>query len=260
MPVCLFVLFLLAPLTAVAQTTAPTPQGQSHEGVIVSTSKATLLIQTATGEFKLFEINANTTKPEKLPVGATVTVSVVEVVDRELPAIVVVKVTAPPVAGAKPPSEDNIPPSMRRMEGAMKRQVSKFRLGVRAGAALAPEQVMVGVHSQFGPLFSDNLFARPNLEFSFGEVTDIFSVNLEGIYRIPQSRQGKWAFYFGGGIAFNFVKEGFTDTEDDFSFDDFNYETGLNILAGIQSGSMFLELKTSVYAPPTVKFIIGYSF
>ena len=60
-----------------------------------------------------------------------------------------------------------------------------------AGAALDPELILFGVHSQLGPIFHRDAFFRPNAEFAFGEVTDLIALNLEGIYRLPiSSRQG----------------------------------------------------------------------
>ena len=46
-------------------------------------------------------------------------------------------------------------------------------------------------------------------------------------------------------------------------FGNFDYETGLNILAGMQSRrGTFIELKTSLYSGPAPKFrlIFGYNF
>jgi hypothetical protein len=63
-----------------------------------------------------------------------------------------------------------------------------------------------------------------------------------------------------------FSREGDIDpsdpqTDEDFSFDDFDLDVGLNILAGVQSrGGMFMELKTTVYANPGMRFVIGTNF
>jgi hypothetical protein len=51
--------------------------------------------------------------------------------------------------------------------------------------------------------------------------------------------------------------------ERDISFSNFDYETGLNVLAGMQSRKgTFVELKTSLYSGPSPKLrvIIGYNF
>jgi hypothetical protein len=127
---------------------------------------------------------------------------------------------------------------VRQLEQSIKRQTSRFRLGIRGGAALDPELIMIGAQSLIGPFFSNAIWARPNVEFGFGEVTDLIGFNFEGIYRVPVTeRNSRWGFFFGGGPAFNFVKLGFTqegvvEQDEDFSFDDFDLDVGLNIVAG----------------------------
>jgi hypothetical protein len=262
-PILALLFLLTIPAAALAQTQTPRPDQTTDEGSVVSVSRSTLVVKTASGDYKLFEFTPNTNKPKTLPLGTVVVVTAVPSEAGQMLATQVAVVTPAPAAtpGAKAP-EENIPPSVRRAESSIKRQTSKYRIGVRAGAALAPELVVFGVHGQLGPIFNRNFYARPNLEFAFGEVTDLFAINLDFIYRPPiTNAQAKWAFYFGGGVAFKFIKQGFDDTDDDFSFDDFEYETGLNILAGIQQKSgMFLELRTTAYAVPTVTFLVGISF
>jgi hypothetical protein len=118
------------------------------------------------------------------------------------------------------------------------------------------------VHAQFGPFFSRNLFFRPNVEFGFGEVTKMFGINAEMVYRMPlTSRFEKWGVYFGGGPAFNFAEQSFGRNE--ISFSDFNYDSALNVLIGIQYRSgLFAEMKTSVYAnpAPSLRLLVGYTF
>jgi hypothetical protein len=49
----------------------------------------------------------------------------------------------------------------------------------------------------------------------------------------------------------------------DINFSNFDYETGLNVLAGVQSRKgTFVELKTSLYSGPAPKLrvIVGYNF
>jgi len=118
------------------------------------------------------------------------------------------------------------------------------------------------VHAQFGPFFNPNLFFRPNVEFDYGEVTKMFGINAEVVYRMPfTSRFGQWGVYFGGGPAFNFAEQSFGRNE--VSFSDFRYDSALNILAGIQYRTgLFAEVKTSVYAnpAPSLRLLIGYTF
>jgi len=221
----------------------------------------------------LFELNPDTTRPEALPAGATVNVSAPPLVAGEtVPVATMVRVTAQPVQGLQPKPEaqaEPVPQTVRNLEQSIQQQTARFRLGVRAGAALDPELIMLGVQSSIGPFFNENVWARPNLEFGFGEVTDLIGLNFDGVYRVPvTNRSSRWSFFFGGGPVINFVKLGFSregevDTEDpqtdeDFSFDEFDLDAGLNILAGLQSrGGLFVELKTTVYANPGMRLVVG---
>jgi hypothetical protein len=251
---CLLFLLMISPAVLAQQ------QQTVDEGTVVSATKSTLLMRTDAGDYKLFELTSDTTRPKSITPGSAVKVTS-SATPSGAPVASLVEVTTAAAAGTKPPPSDTVPPSMRRMERSIQRQASKYRIGIRAGAALDPEQVLIGVHGAFGPLFSANLYARPNLEFMFGEVTDIVALNLEAIYRVPGTLRGsRWQFYFGGGPAFNFVKLGFEDQTEGFSFDDFNFDAGLNLIAGVQSKGMFLELKATAYAEPSIRFIIGYSF
>ena len=152
------------------------------------------------------------------------------------------------------------------MERDIERQVRRYQAGVRAGMALDPELILIGVQAQVGPFFNPNVYLRPNVEFAFGEVTALFALNLEAIYRLPvTSREGRWSSYVGVGPGFNFLHQNFerTDGGKRIDFGDFHSAVGLNILGGLRYRSgMFIELKTSVYASPapTLRMIVGYNF
>jgi hypothetical protein len=107
-----------------------------------------------------------------------------------------------------------------------------------AGAALDPELILFGVHSQLGPIFHRDAFFRPNAEFAFGEVTDLIALNLEGIYRLPiSSRHGGWSAYLGAGPGFTFLYQNFERNAGegrDIDFGNFDFDTGFNILTGVQ--------------------------
>jgi hypothetical protein len=104
---------------------------------------------------------------------------------------------APPPAGGRPKS------GIRALAGnSIKRQTKKYRLGIRGATALDPELFMFGAHGQFGPFFSDNIYARPNLEFGFGELTTLIASNFEAIYRLPiVQRTSQWNMYVAAGRA-----------------------------------------------------------
>ena len=122
---------------------------------------------------------------------------------------------------------------------------------------------MFGVHSQMGPIFRSDISFRPNAEFAFGEVTDLIALNLEAVYRLPLSaRQGRWSAYVGGGPSMNFIHQNFEHGRD-IDFGNFDYETGLNVLTGIQfRKGTFFEVKTSLWSrpAPTMRLIFGYTF
>ena len=156
-----------------------------------------------------------------------------------------------------------LPPQVHDVESQIKRESWRWRLGVRGGAAFDPELFMFGVQSQMGPVFHPRVLFRPNAEFAFGEVTDLVALNLEGIYRFSAaSRRGNWTPYLGGGPALIFIHQSFQSGRQ-IDFGNFDYETGFNVLAGMQSNrGTFVELKTSLYSGPAPKLrlIVGYNF
>jgi hypothetical protein len=261
----LLCLVLVDVTSAAAQ---PAAGAQTTMGTVISSTRTTLVLRTDTGDYRLFELNPNTTRPAQIPVGATASVTAPAPDSTGVAVATQVRVTAPPApkpaAGA--PQDEPVPPGVRQLERSIQRQTSRYRLGVRAGAALDPELVMIGVQGLIGPFFNENVWARPNLELGFGEVTDMIALNFEAVYRVPVTeRGGRWSMFFGAGPAMNFVKLGFDregeDADDDFSFDDFDLEMGLNLLAGVQSrGGMFLELKATAYAQPSLRFVVGTTF
>ena len=125
---------------------------------------------------------------------------------------------------------------------------------------------MFGVHSQMGPIFSRNVYFRPNADFSWGEITDMVALNLEAVYRFPRARRGPWSPYIGGGPALNFIHQSFktqASEQRDISFGNFDYETGFNILMGFENRhGTFFEVKTSLYSQPApvLRLILGKNF
>jgi hypothetical protein len=217
----------------------------------------------------LFELTSNTLRPNVLPVAAGVDVAS-QPGDADAAIATRVKVTTPasipPLqsgaqAGA-PPSDEPVPPGVRRLEQEIVRQTSRFRVGGRAGMGLDPELVVFGAQTQIGPFFEESIWARPDIELEFGEVTTLIGINLDGIFRVG-GESGRWVPFFGGGVGFNFVNEGFTSEEDEnrFEFHNFVFDTGLNLMAGVQSRTgMFLELRAAVYAEPHLRSVVGYNF
>ena len=230
-------------------------------GVVVSSTPSTLVVKSSDDTFHLFTFNKDTIKPKSILIGSSVRLVSIpgdDIGSRIATSITIV--TEPAKGETVAPAA--IPPSVQHMENDIKRQVRRFQAGFRTGVTLDPELIMIGVHAQMGPIFSQDLFFRPNVEFAWGEVTTMFSINPEVIYRLPvTARNGKWSSYVGFGPGFNFVNQSFESGEDRFS--DFHTNVGLNLLGGLRNrNGMFVELKASVYSEPapTLRLIVGYNF
>lgn len=166
---------------------------------------------------------------------------------------------APGVSGqatqATPP-----PPQVHHVTRQMKYEARRWHIGGRIGVGFSPELFMFGLQSQIGPIFNPRLVLRPNADFSFGELTNMFALNLEGAYFLRTAVYGRWTPYFGMGPALNFIHQG-TSTSD-VSFSDFTYKTGFNVFVGGQKGKTFVEMKTSLWSgpAPVLRLIVGYNF
>jgi hypothetical protein len=238
----------------------------SFTGTVSSSSRNTLTVRSSGGRYQLFVYDRSTTKPATIPIGSQVRVTWSAGDEPGVRVANEVTITPGTTAGQTGTAGPVVPPEVRRLERDIERQARRYQVGVRAGVALDPELVMIGVHAQVGPFFNNNIFFRPNVEFAFGEVTALFGISPEFIYRLPvSSRQGRWSTYVGAGPGFNFLHQNFERAAGDkrIDFGDFHSDTGLNILAGIRYRSgMFAELKTTVYSDPspTLRLIIGYNF
>jgi hypothetical protein len=244
-------------------------QENTIEGTVVSTSAHTLVVKADEGNYLLFTFDTYTQKPKAISSGTRVRV-ISNPTDREgvrLASIVTVLTTSAADNNATAGTQAKpLPPEERRLENDIKQDARRWHVGVRAGAALDPELFMFGVHSQIGPIFSHNVFFRPNAEFAFGEVTDLIALNLEAIYRFPVSTRNRyWSAYVGAGPGFTFLHQSFEHNSTqgrDISFSNLDFKAGFNILAGIQRRHMFYEMKTSLFSQPAPVFrlIVGYTF
>jgi hypothetical protein len=239
------------------------------EGTVVSTSRQTLVVRTDDNDFQLFVFDQNTTKPRTIGAGTRVRVVSTpgeQEGSRLASTITALESSQDTQTGSAQPQAKPLPPAVRDLEQDIKREARRWHFGVRAGAALDPELFMFGVHSQIGPIFNRNFLFRPNAEFAFGEVTDLIALNLEGVYRLPVSSRGRnFSAYIGAGPGFTFLHQNFERQQGqgrNIDFGNFDYESGFNILAGIQRRHTFYELKTSLWArpAPTLRLIVGYTF
>lgn len=280
---CVLILLLINSREAAAQSSQAQSQAKtsSLQGTVVSSARSTIVVKTNDGLFQLFVLDRDTVRPDAIPQQAQVNVSFEPTSDPSAPPIAqAVQITAPPppkVAAltgevpaeqgqGQPPVDQPIPASVRQLEREIQRQTNRWRLGVRGATSLDPELFLFGVHSQLGPFFNENVYARPNLEIGFGELTTLVAVNFEGIYRLPVvQRTSRWNVYAGGGPALNFSRRSFEEEADEdrgrIDFSDLDLDVGFNFLIGIQQREgLFLELKSTAYSLPTIRFEVGYNF
>jgi hypothetical protein len=230
----------------------------------VSATRDSLVVRTDDNHFQLFTFDRESMRPPSIPRGARVRVSSgsEEAGARLARTVTILEATKAEGEGSVAQTQP-IPRELRDLERDIKRQARRWRLGVRAGAALDPELLLFGVHSQLGPIFHRDIFFRPNAEFAFGEVTDLVALNLEAVYRLPMtSRRAGWSPYVGAGPGLTFLHQNFQRGRD-IDFGNFVYDTGFNILAGVHfRRGTFVELKTSIYSrpAPTLRLIFGYTF
>jgi hypothetical protein len=272
---CLFLLPLIFSIPSRAQqdTTASPQNSNTIDGTVVSSSRDTLVVREDNGEYHLFTYDPGT-RPAGLTRGARVRVSAGapdENGTRAATNIALLSAGSSDQAGNASSSATRdkgaqaapIPEKVSNVENDIRREARRWRLGVRAGAAFNPELFMFGVHSQMGPVFNRHVQFRPSAEFDFGEVTDLIALNLEGVYRFSEKRrEGNWLPYVGLGPALIFIHQNF-QVGRQIDFGNFDYETGFNILVGMQSRrGAFVELKSSLYSGPAprLRLIVGYTF
>ncbi len=260
-------LALLAVLFMTAVPAFAQEEESTFTGTVASTSRNTLTVRSTSGRYQLFVYDRGTTKPAAIPIGSAVRVTWTAGDEPGVRVASEVTITSgATTTQAGTTTAPVVPPEARRLERDIERQARRYQLGVRAGVALDPELILIGVQAQVGPFFGDNIYFRPNVEFAFGEVTALFGLNPEIVYRLPiSSRRARWSTYFGIGPGFNFLHQNFQSSAGGkrIDFGAFHSDTGLNILGGLRSRSgMFTELKTTVYSDPspTLRLIVGYNF
>jgi len=239
------------------------PAVREVSGTAVSSKPNTLIVKTDNDDYAVFEVDEDTDRPDSIPAGARVTVDVEDGATSEA-APHAARVT---VEGQRRPQPggDNVPPQLRQAERDISRTARRLRAGIRGGVGLDPELVSVGAHITVGPVFNRKLFFRPNAEFAYGELTSLFAVNLEGIYRLTDTMpRGSWSPYVGGGPMLGFSHQGFTTpagTERSFDFGNFDFNGGIGPLALVERpNGTFIELKSTIYGDPHVRLLFGFTF
>lgn len=275
----------LVSVNAICQQNTGADNDSTVEGTVTSFSRQILVVRTDQNQYQLFTYGPGATHPKSLAQGARVRVDAGPADEsgaRSASDVTVLSAASgadgtasaagtPSAAGTasggatsdKGAQAAPVPAKVRNLEGEIRRESRRWRLGVEAGEAFNPELFLFGVQSQMGPIFHSRVLFRPNAEFAFGEVTDMIALNLEGIYRFsPAQRRGNWTPFVGAGPALNFIHQSY-DKGRDINFGNFDYETGFNVLAGVQNRrGTFVELKTSLYSQPApvLRLIVGYTF
>jgi len=264
-PQAIFTIWLLLACFSVLNSVAlaQDPAQITLTGVVVSYNKHALVARGEGGHYLLFVFDSHTVRPQTLAVGTAVKVVSTQTEDPEVRLALVVTAMEPSAPGTtiQASQPDVVPDSIRATESAIARDARKFHFGFQAGVALDPELMDFGIHAKFGPFFSKRASFRPSVDFAFGEITKLFSLNADAIFNLAPHPGAKQSVYFGLGPQFNFVHQSFTDTGVDFS--DFHYSSALNIILGVRFRSgVFTELKTSIWASPApiLRIMAGYSF
>jgi hypothetical protein len=248
-------------------------------GWVVSSSKSTLTVRIEGGLYTVFTFDRYTKKPPSVALGSKV--RVMSLPTGEAGVRVATNVTVLAVPGTTPPSSETgsadrsaekpyeageaVPVTVRKLENSLEQGSKKYGLGFRGGMGLDPEVFLIGVQGRIGPFFDKGLSFRPNLDFGFGEVTKLFALDLNLVYRLPvNSRTSKWGMFVGAGPSLMFSHRNFEEAaagENSIDFGDFSYNTGLNFLGGVEFRSgLFVEAKATAWAGPHLRLTFGYSF
>jgi hypothetical protein len=270
--------------TAAQQTTAPQAttaaerqQGERRiVGTVESLGSHTVVIRTDQGMFLVYQTDKSTVRKQPVVMGARVSVLTQTSDTEPAPTALAIDVLpkaqglAEPSAAAagEPQLSDPVPASVRKVESDIQRQFSKWHGGFQLGAALDPTLLSFTGFAAIQSGLSRSVQFRPGLEFAFGELTKLFSINLDGVYTLPgMSRMSKWAPYVGAGPQFAISHRNFDQqvingsTVQKIDFGDWSWNTGLNFIVGARSpGGASFELKGTAWGAASVRLLAGYQF
>jgi hypothetical protein len=260
--------FLALGVTVQAQQDPPDPpsaksvqtEGNDRmvEGTVISTTRHTLVIRSDDNQYHLFTYAAGIVPKGTVKPGVRVRVNGTTPDEEGTQVAKSVTVVQPGSEAAN--SEAGPPPQVNKTSKEIERQARRWHVGGKIGTGLSPELFMFGPQVQFGPFFTPHLLFRPNVEFGFGELTDMYAVNAEAAYRFGTTFHGQWTPYFGMGPSFNFINQSASSA--DVSFSNFDYQTGFNIFVGAQKNRTFVEVKTALWSAqaPVFRVFVGYNF
>ena len=249
--------FTVTSFEAQAQTVS---REATTTGVVVTVLKNSITVKTPDGKYSVFQVDKYTAKPANIAVGSEVRVTWTPSgnPDYQFAEDIIV---IPPGQTAEAAQQTNVPVAVQDTQKVIEKNFSKFRLGFQGGFGLSPELADIGMHAQFGPFFTRDVFFRPSFDFGWGQVTTMWALNGDVLFRPPFGPRGARWFYFGGGPGFNFTEQSFGASNINFS--NFNYDATLNLVAGMQwRTGMYTEIRTAVFSKqvPVVRFVVGYTF
>ncbi len=249
-----------APSANSAQTNA---NGVVVEGTVVSRTRHTLVVRSDDNQYHLFTFASGTVLNEAVKPGARVRVNGSapdEQGTQVAENIAVVQPASDNANGGAGAQAAPPPPQVTQVASEIENGARRWHAGGRIGVGFSPELFLFGLQSQIGPFFNPRLLFRPNAEFGFGELTDMFALNLEAAYRLNTTFRRDWSPYFGVGPSLNFIHRG--ASSGNVSFGNFSYKTGFNVFLGAQKRKTFVEMKTSLWSgqAPVLRLLIGYNF
>jgi hypothetical protein len=226
------------------------------EGTVISTTRHTLVVRSDDNQYHLFTYAAGIVPKGTVKPGVRVRVNGTAP-DKEGTQVAESVTVIQPGAEA---GNSGPPPQVNQVSKEIESEARRWHVGGKIGFGLSPELFMFGPQAQFGPFFSPHLLFRPNVEFGFGELTDMYAVNAEAAYRLNTPIHGQWTPYFGMGPSFNFTNQ--SASSGNVSFSNFNYKTGFNVFVGTQKNKTFVEVRTALWAPqtPVFRVFVGYNF
>jgi hypothetical protein len=133
--------------------------------------------------------------------------------------------------------------------------------GVRGGLSDNPDQVVVGVQTDFGE-FIPRLAFRPHLDLGLGDDTTVIALGVPVLYRLPI--EGSFTLYGGGGLIVGLIDK--DDEDGGLRRDDDGNEVDISpLLAGgvewpIGRGDLGIELNAAGGDLPRVKLLGVWSF
>ena len=270
------IFFASYPVMADAQSSqTPAITLSSVQGTVVSASTSTVVVKTGENQYQVFVVDRNTARPQAVPMHAQVTVRFVPIRGDATPIADSVIMTAPPTPqvaaltgeAPPPPAEDQVPGSVRSLENSIKRQTKKYRLGIRGATALDPELFMFGAHGAVRAVLQRQHLRPSESRTRIRRAHDAHRPQLRR--RLPPSRRAKvqslecvrWRRAGAQLFPAKASKRKATTDRNPIDFSDLSLDVGFNFLIGLQSrDGLFLEMKTSAYSIPTLRFEIGYNF